>query len=534
VVARRDPGDLQIDLDALADFARAMGPLAVVDLETTGLSSDPSAEILEIGLVLIEVEGSALTTLESLVRPGGPVPRAVQRLTGLTDADVAGAPEIGALAGPVAEALGGRTLVAHNADFERHFLSCFVSPELEGLRYLDTQDLLAIVHPDAPDLRLETFTRRMLSSEERHRALSDALDTARVLSEVAVGASRGEHRYAVAREALETFAPDSPWLALFRGGPALRASEVPAQFVGIPPGDEAPVPFEEDAIAAALSDEQRGRRYFADYRVREQQVEMARQFTRTLWRGGRLLLEGGTGVGKSLAYLAAAIPFAAERAAAGIREPVVISTRTKLLQDQLLTKDIPAAAAMLGHPELKALSIKGRANYVCNRRLSQVAPPRGGGPRRAVHARAVRLGALLSLRPSPGGTGRGPARGGEPRSAPALAPGLPAVRARDRGRGARARRCRRRGLRPRGAPGGGAGASRRAVRPTREARRRRGAAPEGSASWRGERRPRLATRCPAGPDRTGSLPRRSRQRVRRGPAAEARRKGLSRGRRSGR
>ena len=50
----------------------------------------------------------------------------------------------------------------------------------------------------------------------------------------------------------------------------------------------------------------------------------------------------------------------------------MISTRTKLLQDQLLGKDIPAAAAMLGYPELRALSIKGRANYVCARRLEQV------------------------------------------------------------------------------------------------------------------------------------------------------------------
>jgi ATP-dependent DNA helicase DinG len=77
-------------------------------------------------------------------------------------------------------------------------------------------------------------------------------------------------------------------------------------------------------------------------------------------------------VGKSLAYLAAAIPFAAERAAEGERGPLVISTRTKLLQDQLLGKDIPAAAAMLGHPGIRALSIKGRANYACARRLAQV------------------------------------------------------------------------------------------------------------------------------------------------------------------
>ena len=93
---------------------------------------------------------------------------------------------------------------------------------------------------------------------------------------------------------------------------------------------------------------------------------------RLLADGGTLLLEGGTGVGKSLAYLAAAIPFAMERAAGGNHEPVVVSTRTKLLQDQLLGKDIPAAAAMLGHPGLRALSIKGRANYVCSRRLEQV------------------------------------------------------------------------------------------------------------------------------------------------------------------
>ncbi len=48
----------------------------------------------------------------------------------------------------------------------------------------------------------------------------------------------------------------------------------------------------------------------------------------------------------------------------------MLSTRTKLLQDQLLRKDIAAAARFLGYPELRALSIKGRANYVCERRLS--------------------------------------------------------------------------------------------------------------------------------------------------------------------
>ena len=187
-VERRAPGDLGVDLEALQGFLRATGPLAVVDLETTGLSADPSSEILEFGAVLLEPEGETLTTLESLLRPRGELPRAVQRLTGLTPGDVADAPAIEELAKSIAAALAGRTVVAHNADFERHFLSRFVAPELGDLRFLDTQDLLAIAHPDAPDLRLETFTRDMLETEERHRALSDALDTLRVMSRSAAGA----------------------------------------------------------------------------------------------------------------------------------------------------------------------------------------------------------------------------------------------------------------------------------------------------------------------------------------------------------
>jgi ATP-dependent DNA helicase DinG len=364
--------ELGVDLRALEPLAAAVGPLAVVDLETTGLVEDPGAEILELGAVLIEPGAPQLAVLHSLVRPSRPIPRVVERLTGLTDADVAGAPAIAEVARPISDALAGRTLIAHNADFERRFLARFVSRELGDARYLDTLDLLALTHPDAPDLRLESFTRRLLGSEERHRALDDALDTTRVLVRVAQGASGGERRYATARLAIARFAPDSAWLALLGEAPAAEAGGDGAQFVEVGDTSESPVPFDEDAIAAALADEARGRRHLPGYRVRREQIELARQFVRNLSDGGSLLLEGGTGVGKSFAYLAAAIPFALERAEAGRVEPVVVSTRTKLLQDQLLQKDIAAAARFLGYPELRALSIKGRANYVCERRLEAV------------------------------------------------------------------------------------------------------------------------------------------------------------------
>src|SRR5262249_11189066 len=179
-------------------------------------------------------------------------------------------------------------------------------------------------------------------------------------------------RQAAPRPPPDADAAEPPWLPLLAGVPPFAEAEPASRYVAIPGSPEARVPFDEDAIAAALADEARGRRHFPHYRAREEQVRMAREFVRTLDAGGTLLLEGGTGVGKSLAYLAAAIPFAVLRAEGGVREPVVVSTRTKLLQDQLLGKDIPAAAAVLGYPQLRALAIKGRANYLCARRFEQV------------------------------------------------------------------------------------------------------------------------------------------------------------------
>jgi ATP-dependent DNA helicase DinG len=344
----------------------------VIDFETTGLASDASAEPIEVGVVLLDAQRDEVTALESAIRPRGRVPRAIEALTGICDADLETAPRIEELAPRLAAVLEERVLVAHNTEFERHFLSRFVSPRFAEQRYLDSQDLLALAHPDAPDLRLETLARELLGREESHRALSDALDLARVLSHIAAGARGGRARYAAARDALERFDPSSPWLPLISAAALAREEEAPAQYVAIPATDEVPVPFDADAIAAVLADEARGRRQLPGYRVRAEQVRMAREFAQVLDEGGRLMLEGGTGVGKSLAYLAALIPFAMERAAGGIREPVLVSTRTKLLQDQLLNKDIPVAAAMLGYPELRAMSIKGRANYVCARRCKQV------------------------------------------------------------------------------------------------------------------------------------------------------------------
>lgn len=102
-------------------------------------------------------------------------------------------------------------------------------------------------------------------------------------------------------------------------------------------------------------------RHIAGFRVRSQQLEMARAIAETIENRRILVAEAGTGTGKTLAYLVPAL-------LAGGK--VIISTGTKTLQDQLFNRDIPAARAALKVPVTVAL-LKGRANYVCHYHLER-------------------------------------------------------------------------------------------------------------------------------------------------------------------
>src|SRR3954462_2633648 len=90
----------------------------------------------------------------------------------------------------------------------------------------------------------------------------------------------------------------------------------------------------------------------AEFEARPEQAQLAAAVERALATGEHLVAEAGTGTGKSLAYLVPAL-------ASGRR--VVGATATKALQEQLLAKDVPAAAAALGR-EVRVAVVKGRQN----------------------------------------------------------------------------------------------------------------------------------------------------------------------------
>ena len=96
------------------------------------------------------------------------------------------------------------------------------------------------------------------------------------------------------------------------------------------------------------------------YESRPEQLRMADAVEDALGSGGGLIVEAGTGTGKSLAYLVPA-------AASSLR--VVISTATKALGEQIVEKDIPTVRRMGLHPDVTL--VKGLSNYVCLRRLEE-------------------------------------------------------------------------------------------------------------------------------------------------------------------
>src|SRR5579863_8597100 len=94
------------------------------------------------------------------------------------------------------------------------------------------------------------------------------------------------------------------------------------------------------------------------YEYRPGQLEMAKAVERALSERRHLIVEAGTGTGKTLAYLLPALRTG---------QRVIVSTGTKALQDQLFFRDVPFLEALLG--ELRVCYMKGRANYLCRRKL---------------------------------------------------------------------------------------------------------------------------------------------------------------------
>jgi DNA polymerase-3 subunit epsilon/ATP-dependent DNA helicase DinG len=358
-----------------------------IDLETTGLNGRYDA-IIEVGL-LVWRDGAVIDSYNTLIDPQRPISAEISAITGITDDLVAGAPTLASVRPHLRRLISDHLIIGHNVTFDLEFLH---NERLAvGNHRLDTLTLASILLPRIGRYDLSSLARALdLPSGKSHRALDDAkraLDLFLVLQKkaaeqdpalleeiVTAGQKLGWPETRFFEQAFQEAARHTFDAA---GSPAPR----PPRLFNPPPVDgRALAPEEEreklNPVDIALIDAiwKPGSNFstiFPEYEPRPQQAGMARAVAEAFNTGQHLLVEAGTGTGKSLAYLVPAAFWATQN-----DRRVVISTNTINLQDQLIHKDIPALRQALPF-ELRVAVRKGKSNYLCARLFGKL---RHSGP----------------------------------------------------------------------------------------------------------------------------------------------------------
>ncbi|MCL5115991.1 MAG: exonuclease domain-containing protein [Firmicutes bacterium] len=333
-----------------------MRPYVVLDLETTGL--DPHRD----AIIQIAMRRSDGSEWSSFVNPGRPVPPAIRQLTGFESVNFDEAPPFEELIPTVAEWLSGSRLVGHNIRFDLGFLArygLYADNALDTLEWsrlafpLRSHHALADWFPDPDD------------------ALHDARHDVRVTETLLkrIGQQLGSFSPNLQRDLRFFLGDEWAWwdLGLQPDGEHGSPLYSPAPDLYQPepllaedvPGD--PVAWLEQGGTLAGAVE--------GFQVRPGQLAMARGVASALANGEILMVEAGTGTGKSLAYLT---PTMARALAAG--ERVVVATHTVALQDQLWSKDLPQASRDLA---VRTALVKGRGRYLCLYKAAEVVQQSG-------------------------------------------------------------------------------------------------------------------------------------------------------------
>ncbi len=362
-----------------------------LDLETTGLDADRE-NIIQVGAVKFQGD-QVLDRFDTFVNPGRGIPEFIQRLTGIRPDQVSRAPHFSSVSQGLEEFIEDHPVVGHNIAFDLRFLESHGLP-LYNARY-DTWDLASFLLPETAEYSLGSLARQFgLDHRRAHQAIDDAEATQQLfvtllrraselhpslLSYIHTLATRGNWNVANLLLGLESNSiggvntSSSPQVFGLSG---LDLSSL-ATRLGRPERrryDESLNRLNVDNITQLMSPTGPFSQTFSGFEQRPEQIEMLNSVTQAIYEGQKLVVEGGTGVGKSMAYLLPATLFAASR---GLR--VVISTNTINLQEQLMRKDIPSLIQVLegsGAVEkglIKATQLKGRSNYLCLRRWNYLA-----------------------------------------------------------------------------------------------------------------------------------------------------------------
>ena len=346
----------------------------VIDIETTGLDNRTDA-IIEVAAIKFDLEGIS-ETYQSFVNPGRQIPPFISDLTGIFDKDVLLAPEFNIIIPELKEFIGDSILIGHNVGFDVGFLREF-GFSFEGILF-DTLDLSYVIHPTQLDYSLTGLSLFLeLDISNSHRAMADCENTMNLFINLLAS---------IKNLKLQTFVQINNMAAKgsWESHPLLQAL-LSERLLSEKSNENPPYPEADLPVGSQTELQVKGQKFsddlqevFSDhgalayslsaFEERQEQLDMAVMVKETIENNSTSVIEAGTGVGKSMAYLIPAIQYAKDN-----DKRVVISTNTINLQDQLMEEDLPMAAYVVkaaytsdtDDNEIRYSVLKGRRNYLC-------------------------------------------------------------------------------------------------------------------------------------------------------------------------
>ncbi len=358
----------------------SLGTWAVIDIETTGISP-ATDEIIDLGF--LQFDGTKLVrSYSSLVRCENPVSSFITKLTGITNDHIKKAP-MWAQVEPELLSLEGHSLLAHNASFEENFLKRYFDriKQVNGREsYHDSLFYLALLFPEASALNLEYFINLLgISDKEEHRGLADSRDLLKTIL-VATYLTHLDREFRMKLTELFMSLPNEFWYKNFFMLSKAELTQI-AEQIEFPVEDLAhsyiasqnksekniaidlkfDKTFSGQNIQTILRAQSEINKILPNYKHRAAQEALALRVGQAFKNRVHALIQAPTGTGKTMGYLLPSLLFAMTE-----KEPTLVATGTKTLQDQALSKDVPQIKKLLNlGDETKIVRLVGSNNHLC-------------------------------------------------------------------------------------------------------------------------------------------------------------------------
>ncbi|MFK9093432.1 ATP-dependent DNA helicase DinG [Bacillus salipaludis] len=349
-----------------------LNKFVVIDLETTGNIPKKGDKIIQFAAVVIE-NGHITEKFSSLTNPQKTIPAFIEELTGINDDMVKDAPLFTEIAEKVISLLDGAYFVAHNVLFDLSFLQEeLIQAGCEGFfgPVLDTVEMARILYPTADGYKLsELAEKENLNHYRPHQADSDAHVTAEL--------------FLIMLKRLSTLPQITiDQLTQLAGGLKSDLQQLIDEIVETSSERQEEIPrsieifkdialkksFEEEELEAVDKDVQYPsseeekieviKHGFQFFEKRSGQFLMMDSVYESFQNQRHTLIEAGTGIGKSLGYLLPIAYFSKQH-----KLPIIVSTHTIQLQEQILKKEIPLLAKILPF-KISTVLLKGRNHYL--------------------------------------------------------------------------------------------------------------------------------------------------------------------------